>query len=165
MRQLIVPKEAKSFAAMDEVNLVLHKVHNPKMWVFTKEFGSVSEWPKALEHNGQTYEYVSNEVMPRIVAGTYGGYAVYEIKNYVQRPITHREFGVFVAALGNKMMGHHCSLQQAIASIEEDGSDDLTMFVTNSLERDPIRARHVVKVAKEVMMQIKLVTVETNQSE
>src|SRR5438094_9644667 len=73
MRQLSIPKDAPlHLMRMSEDNLVLHKVHNPKMWVFTKEFGSVFEWPKQLEHNKQTYHYVSNEVMPRMVASQYG---------------------------------------------------------------------------------------------
>ena len=166
MRQLSIPKDAPlHLMAMDVDNLVLHKVYNPRMWVFTKEFGSIFEWPKKLEHNGQTYEFVANEVMPHIVSGHFGGYAQYEIKNYVQRQVTHREFGLFVAALGNKMMGHHCSLNAALASIEEDGSDDITIFVANSLERDPIRARWVIQTAMKVMKAIDFPTVENNQPE
>jgi hypothetical protein len=140
MRQLSIPKDAPlHLMRMSEDNLVLHKVHNPKMWVFTKEFGSVFEWPKQLEHNKQTYHFLSNEVMPHMAASQYGGYAVYEIRNYIQHPLTHRELGAYMAAVSSIMMQQHIPLKEA----NDKGAPFIKSYLLNTLDNDEIRAEFI----------------------
>lgn len=160
MRQLIIPQEARSFVAMEEVNLVLHKVHNPKMWVFTKEFGSTSEWPKQLIHNNQTYHYVSNEVMPRMAA-SYGGYALYEIKNYVQHPVTHREFGAYMSAVASLMMQQRIPLKEA----NDKGEAYIRSYLTNTLDNDEIRAQYIMARGWVALNKIDLFTIADHTPE
>jgi hypothetical protein len=145
---------------MAENDLRLHKVQRPRMWVFTTDYLQSMEWPKQLTHNDQTYHYVSNEVMPAF-ARDVAGYALYEIKDYVQRPITHREFGSFMGAISQLMMQQHVSMEDAIAN----GDPFVRSYIANSIDFDPIRAAYIIENCKQMLSTAKVFTIKDHSPE
>jgi hypothetical protein len=78
--------------------------------------------------------------MTNLVAGHYGGYAMYEIKNYVQHPITHREFGAYLGAVAALMMQQRIPLKEA----NDKGAAYILSYLANTLDRDEVRAQYIM---------------------
>lgn len=153
-------------STMLEEQLAVHKVYNPFMWVFTSA-PDTKNWPQTLEHFGVEYTFKYDALLPSsALKKQYTGYATYCIENYENFPVTHRDVGAYLVALGYSILKNDLSLGEAQAPTARKAENDLEEAVVEAIPGcTKLRAKTIIDECLRRMAATDFNTISTSDPE